>query len=175
MVHATLSRRVALVAALLFVGCAKDALVTGAELSPGAPAFDFGTTAHSPVVISQVYGGGGNAGATLKNDFIEIHNRGTVPVPVDGWSVQYASATGAFTQATPLSGTLAAGQYLLIKEAAGTGGTTDLPTPHITGTIAMSATSGKVALVQAATALGCVGTAASPCPASVLDVVGYGT
>ena len=26
--------------------------------------------------ISQVYGGGGNAGSTLKNDFIEVFNRG---------------------------------------------------------------------------------------------------
>ena len=31
------------------------------------------------LAISQVYGGGGNAGATLKNDFIEVFNRGTVP------------------------------------------------------------------------------------------------
>src|SRR6185436_15543578 len=28
------------------------------------------------VVISQVYGGGGNAGATLKSDFIELYNAG---------------------------------------------------------------------------------------------------
>ncbi|MEQ1530867.1 MAG: hypothetical protein ABL925_16240, partial [Methylococcales bacterium] len=28
------------------------------------------------IVISQVYGGGGNTGATYKNDFIELFNRG---------------------------------------------------------------------------------------------------
>ncbi len=39
------------------------------------------------VVISQVYGGGGNSGATLKNDFIELFNAGAsaaytlAPVP----------------------------------------------------------------------------------------------
>src|SRR5947199_68158 len=29
--------------------------------------------------ISQVYGGGGNAGATFKNDFIEVFNAGSSP------------------------------------------------------------------------------------------------
>ena len=38
--------------------------------------------AHAQVVISQVYGGGGNSGATLKNDFIEIFNRGSAAVNV---------------------------------------------------------------------------------------------
>src|SRR6185436_4721208 len=40
------------------------------------------------VVISQVYGGGGNAGAVYTNDFIEIFNRGTTTVDLSGWSVQ---------------------------------------------------------------------------------------
>jgi len=41
------------------------------------------------VVISQVYGGGGNQGATLRNDFIELFNRGEGPSNVTGWTVQY--------------------------------------------------------------------------------------
>ena len=37
--------------------------------------------AGSPdLVISQVYGGGGNSGATFKNDFIELFNRGDATV-----------------------------------------------------------------------------------------------
>ena len=48
----------------------------------------------SGVVVSQVYGGGGNTGATLKNDFIELLNAGSAPVSLSGWSVQYGSATG---------------------------------------------------------------------------------
>jgi hypothetical protein len=48
--------------------------------------------APSPgVVISQVYGGG-NSGATYTHDFIELFNRGTVPISLAGWSVQYGSA-----------------------------------------------------------------------------------
>lgn len=32
------------------------------------------------IVISQVYGGGGNAGAPYMNDFVELFNRGTTTV-----------------------------------------------------------------------------------------------
>jgi len=126
----------------------------------------------STVVISQVYGGGGNSGATLRNDFIELFNRGGSPVDVTGWSVQYASATGTTWQTTPLSGIIPPGGYYLVQQAQGTGGTVDLPTPDATGTIAMSATAGKVALVNTSTALtgsGC------PFPASVVDYVGFGS
>lgn len=127
-------------------------------------------SAASPnVVISQVYGGGGNSGATYKNDFIELFNRGTSPVNLAGWSVQYASSSGSSWQTTALSGTIAPGQYFLVQEAAGTGGTVSLPTPNATGGIPMAAGAGKVALVSATAAL--TGT----CPtANVVDFVGYG-
>jgi uncharacterized protein len=46
------------------------------------------------VVISQVYGGGGNSGAPFTHDFIELFNRGSAPASLSGWSLQYASATG---------------------------------------------------------------------------------
>src|SRR5262249_3049522 len=36
--------------------------------------------APTSVKISQVYGGGGNSGATYKNDFIELFNQSTSPV-----------------------------------------------------------------------------------------------
>ncbi|WP_017170590.1 lamin tail domain-containing protein, partial [Xanthomonas phaseoli] len=78
--------------------------------------------ANAQVVISQVYGGGGNSGATLRSDFIELHNIGSAPVSLDGWSVQYASAAGSSWQVTPLAGTVAAGGYYLIKQADGSGG-----------------------------------------------------
>ena len=127
--------------------------------------------AWAQVVISQVYGGGGNAGATLRNDFIELFNRGNSPVNLSGTSVQYASATGTSWAVTALTGSIPAGGYYLIQQAAGTGGTTDLPTPNATGTIAMSATAGKVALVNTTTAL----TIACPSGSGILDFVGYGS
>ena len=106
------------------------------------------------MVISQVYGGGGNSGATYKNDFVELFNPTAAPVTLAGWSVQYASSTGTSWQVTPLPTlTLQPGQYLLVQEALGAAGTTNLPTPDATGTISMSATAGKVALVSSTTAL----------------------
>ena len=75
--------------------------------------------APGAVVISQIYGGGGNSGAVFKNDFIEIFNRSSAAVNVSGWSVQYASATGTSWQKTDLSGTIPPGRYLLIQEASG--------------------------------------------------------
>ena len=126
--------------------------------------------AHAQVVISQVYGGGGNSGATLKNDFIEIFNRGSAAVNVTGWSVQYASTAGTTWQVTSLSGIIQPGQYYLVQEAQGAGGSVNLPTPDATGTIAMSATGAKVALLNVTTAL-----SGSGCPfaAAVQDFVGY--
>ncbi|MFN2576855.1 MAG: Calx-beta domain-containing protein [Pyrinomonadaceae bacterium] len=130
------------------------------------------------LVISQIYGGGGNTSSPLavyKNDFIEIFNPGTSTVNLSGWSVQYSSASGtntwSVTQLCP-SGTclLSPGRYFLIQEAQGTGGSTNLPAPDATGTIAMATTSGKVALVANTTAL----SGACPSSANILDRVGYG-
>ena len=132
--------------------------------------------AASPnVVISQVYGGGGNSGATYKNDFVELFNRGAVAVDVTGWSVQYASAAGTSWTITALSGTVQPGQYFLVQERNGTGGTVDLPAPDATGSIAMSATSGKVALVNNPTPLTCGGTTACFPNAAIVDFVGFGS
>jgi predicted extracellular nuclease len=128
-----------------------------------------GSAAQAGVVISQVYGGGGNSGATLKNDFIELFNAGAAPVSLNGWSVQYASASGSSWQVTALGNvTLQPGQYYLVQEAAGTGGTNGLPTPDASGNIAMGSTAGKVALVASTTAL------SGATPINALDFVGYG-
>jgi hypothetical protein len=127
----------------------------------------------STLVISQVYGGGGNSGAKYKNDFIEIFNRGTTAVSLSGWSIQYASASGSSWTVTTLSGTVQAGHYYLVQEAAGSGGTTNLPTPDATGSISMSLSTGKVALLNTTTALTC-GSGCLP-NSHVVDFVGYGS
>jgi uncharacterized protein len=137
------------------------------------------------IVISQLYGGGGNTGGVYTNDFVELFNRGTTTVSLTGWSIQYTSATGtglfgaSTTLITPLSGTLAPGQYLLVQEAAGSYVYEPLPTPDITDStpINMSGTGGKVALVMSATGLGCNG-GSTPCTpeqlALIKDLVGWG-
>src|SRR2546421_9323 len=71
--------------------------------------------ASNTVVISQVYGGGGNAGATFKNDFIELFNRGNTAVNLSGWSVQYAAAGSTSWSVTNLVGTIQPGKYYLVQ------------------------------------------------------------
>ena len=135
-------------------------------------------TVSTDVVVNEVYGGGGNSGATLKNDFIELRNNGSSPVSLASWSVQYISASpGATTtwQVTNLTGSIAPGATYLVGEAAGAGGTTDLPTPDATGAINMSGTSGTVALVTSQTALTCKTAADCAADGTVKDLVGYGT
>lgn len=131
------------------------------------------SSVQAQVVISQVYGGGGNSGATLKNDFIELRNNGPTAVDLTGWSVQYTSSAGTtWGSRTNLSGSIPAGGFYLIQQAQGAGGTVDLPTPDATGTIAMSGTAGKVALSRSTTAL----TGACPtADANVVDFVGFGS
>jgi predicted extracellular nuclease len=130
--------------------------------------------APGDVVISQVYGGGGNAGAPLQNDFIELFNRGVTPVNLAGWSVQYQSAGGSGTwQVTPLTGTIAPGGYFLVQEAPGTGCSgspcgAPLPTPDASGSIAMALGAGKVALSSSTTAFD------GSCASCAVDMVGYG-
>ena len=104
------------------------------------------------VVISEVYGGGGNSGATLKNDFIELYNPTESSISLEGWKVQYAAKTGEFseiaTMTTNLNGSIKAGSYYLIQEVAGAGGSEDLSIPDATGTIAMGGKECKVRLVD---------------------------
>jgi hypothetical protein len=123
------------------------------------------------VVISQIYGG--NSG-TYKQDFIELHNRGGSAVNLATWSVQYAASTGTSWTKLNLTGSITAGGYYLI------GGTTSatglaLPTLDQVGTLTidMSATNGKVALVNNQTLL-----PSAPFfvqgNSGVIDFVGYG-
>jgi predicted extracellular nuclease len=95
-------------------------------------------------------------------------------VSVDGWSVQYhsGSASGAW-QVTQLTGSIAPGAIYLVGEGQGSGGTQPLPPTQASGSIAMSGTSGTVALVNSGTALTCADSAS--CQGASVDLVGYGT
>lgn len=127
----------------------------------------------SPVVISQVYPGGGNATMSVVNaDFVELHNRTAAPVNVSGWSLQYQAAASTVWQAPfVLTGTIPASGFLLVQA----GSTTVIGTmlsPDLVWTQALGVSGGKVALV------------ASPLPldggcgfpnAAIADYVGWGT
>jgi len=140
-------------------------------------------TVHADIVISQAYGGGGNSGAPLNADFVELFNGGDQPAPLGGKSVQYASATGTGNfgagagQIVVLPDVeIPAGGYYLVGLAGGANGG-PLPTPDASGTINMSGSAGKVVLADTPTSLGCNGgnNACSPAQqALILDLVGFG-
>jgi large repetitive protein len=146
------------------------ATITASFLASTSTATVTVSTAPNHLVISQVYGAGGNSGATIKNDFIEIHNPSGVALSTAGMSVQYASATGTSWNPTVLPAMMVPpGGFVLVQEGVGAGGTVDLPLPDVTGTINMSGTAGKVVLASIATAL------TGRCPtAGVVDLVGFG-
>lgn len=123
------------------------------------------------LVISEVYSGGGNSGATYKNDFVEIYNPTASPVDLSGWSVQYASGGSDSWSASELTGSIPAYGFYLVQEAGGSGGSADLPMPDAVGSIAMSTSSGKVALVSSSAPLA----DANPSSSAYVDLVGYGS
>jgi hypothetical protein len=122
------------------------------------------------VVISQVYGGGGNIGAPYHNDYVELFNRGNTSVDLTGWSIQYASVNGNSWGVTTLAGSIPPASYYLVQESPGAGGGADIPTPDATGTLAMSAVAGKIVLANDSIML----TGSCPSDASIVDRVGYG-
>ncbi len=147
---------------------------TPAVLSPEppqaeAPASRAGTPSTT-LVISQVYGGGGNAGAPYRNDFIELRNLGPSAVDLGGWSVQYAPATSGSWQSVALAGLVQPGSTYLLQLGSGGGEGAALPAPEAAHSLNIAASAGKVALVSEAAPL------AGSCPDSalVVDFLGYG-
>jgi len=147
-------------------------------MAAAVPAF-----ASNAVRISQVYGGGGNSGATYKYDYVELFNFSGSPIDISGWSLQYGSATGTSDLGAcvncltvfPAGSVIPSCGYYLIQLASGTNTTAadlpvaaDLVIPAATANN-LSATSGKIALKNNSTVTPC-----SPVTAFV-DLVGYGT
>ncbi len=130
------------------------------------------------IVISQIYGAGGNSGATFNSDFVELHNRTSSAISLSNYSIQYASATGTGSFAPlALTGSIPAGGYYLVQLSGGASGTA-LPTPDLTGALALSASAGKVILANTTSAVACNG-GSTLCSvaqlAQIVDLVGYGT
>jgi endonuclease G len=127
------------------------------------------------LVISQLYGGGGNTSATFTNDYVEIYNPTGISFNLAGWSLQYASAAGtSWTNKQPLGGTIAPGEYFLVALASGGANGAPLPVlANISGDINMSATTGKIALVSNSISLS--GSCPNGVDPDIVDFVGYGS
>ncbi|GGB21309.1 endonuclease [Flexivirga endophytica] len=135
-------------------------LVAASALAVGGTAGLAVTPAHAAsnsVVISAVYGGGGNSGAKFQNDYIELYNRGSSAIDLSGWTVTYYSSGGNSGGTTSLTGSVAPGAHFLVQEGAGTGSASPLPTPDASGTLNMSASKGSVVLRQNDTTIDTVG------------------
>jgi hypothetical protein len=170
--------------ALTATSCSENGIVNPGKTVPDVAGLAV-LSGTAKVVISQVYGAGGNGGAALQNDYVELFNAGSASQDLSTWSVQYASAAGtgnlgaSSTQLVQLTGSIAAGQYYLIKlkSTAAVGGV--LPTADATNlTLDMAGAAGKVAVVDQLASVGCNG-GSNPCSATqaahIIDLVGYGT
>jgi hypothetical protein len=139
----------------------------------------------APVVISQVYGGGGNTDSlnaanqgVYDSDFVEIYNRSAAAVNLNGWSVQYASpaSSGGFNNSNNevlLSGMILPQQYMLVRFSDPVYGFQPLPAPDFAtkyGYGGIGNTGGRVALSSSASLIGTSYTAAT-----VKDLVGFGS
>lgn len=123
------------------------------------------------LVISQIFGAGGNAGAAYDADYVELHNPTAASIALGGTAIQYAPATSAtwFARALPSVAIPAGGYYLIRMSSIGAEGA-PLSADHVVApTIAMSGSSAKVALTPTTATL------AGLCPIDdVIDLVGYG-
>ena len=102
-----------IIAIFIAVLCFNFGFKTEAQDQKG---FTENNAAVSPnIVISQFFGGGGVASASpFRNDFVELFNRGSSPVNLNGWSVQYSFAGDSSWQITALPNvTIAAGTILI--------------------------------------------------------------
>jgi hypothetical protein len=114
------------------------------------------------VVISGVYGGGGNSGATYKNDYIELYNTTGAPINLTGYSLYYSPVTGGTnnsvtkknTYTFPANSSIEANGFVLIKASAGSGSQPNWPVAFDfdgsgDGTnLSMAAAAGRVLLLS---------------------------
>jgi hypothetical protein len=132
-------------------------------------------SAQTSLVISQMYGGGGNSGAPYTYDYLELYNPTASPISLNGVSYQYASSAGTSWATVALPNvSVAPGHYFLIQNAAGSAHPANLPvTPDFVpaSPINFSATTGKIALVQGTSSL----TGACPTASNIIDFLGFGT
>lgn len=129
------------------------------------------------VVINEAYLSGGSANAVYTNKFVELYNPTDAPISLDGWSLQYRSATGTGNTSgvTALSGTIPAKGYYLVQ--GGSNGTTGaaLPEADATGSINPSGTTGTLVLANTSTAISSLPTGSVTTHPAVVDLLGYGT
>ncbi|WP_104106732.1 ExeM/NucH family extracellular endonuclease [Nocardioides sp. 616] len=129
--------------------------------------------AGTGLVISEVYGAGGNSGAVRNQDFVELFNPTSAAISVAGMSVQYRSAGNGGTGVTALTGSVPAGGHYLVGQAGGTEGTA-LPAVDASGQLNLSGSNGIAFLAEGTTPV-ILRPGSSVAQERVVDLVGFGT
>ena len=148
-------------------------VAAGMLLVPSVPA----TAASTGLVITEVFGGGGNTGANLNADFVELYNPTGSGISLAGTSLQYRSSggTGAANGVAALTGTVPAGKHWLIQTSTAGANGSALPTPDVTVTgVNMAAAAGTVWLANGTTGQ-TLATGSIVNNANVVDLVGFGS
>lgn len=149
------------------------AAVVGLSTAVTGLAFAPAHAATTDLVINEVYGAGGNAGAVFNADFVELYNPTDDPISLTGLSVQYRSANGgsggspyALTGSVPANGT-----FLIQMSSVGANGAA-LPTPDATASpsFTMAAAGGQTFLLAGTTPIS--GTGDMSGNPAVIDMVG---
>jgi len=156
----------------------RNRAVLGLSLAVAATGFYAHPASANPagtgLVISEVYGAGGNSGALYNADFVELFNPTSAPLDLTGRSIQYRSQAGTTGNAFALTGSVAAGDHFVVQMSAPGSTGAALPTPDATASpaFAMSGTDGQVLLLASTNAFAGSGDVAGN-PA-IVDMVGYG-
>lgn len=136
----------------------------------------FGKAQVDHVVISQVYGGGGNNNtSTFNQDFVELFNPTGTAISLNGWSLQYSAPgnTTGFGSLVALSGTIQPGRYFLIHLGPIGSFGSALPAADLSsGAMNLGTVGGKVVLVNNTSLVAGSG---CPPPPNVIDLVAWGT
>ncbi|WIK82185.1 ExeM/NucH family extracellular endonuclease [Micrococcus lylae] len=151
-----------------------------ALLSPAVALPAQASPAGDTLVINEAYTNGGSANAVFTHKFVELYNPTDAPISLDGWSLQYRSATGtgAPNGSVALSGTVPAKGTFLVQGGSNGSNGAELPTPDlVAGGLNPAGVSGTLVLSNQAERLpalatGSVVTGDDP---AVVDLLGYGT
>ena len=140
-----------------------------------APSPSVANPAGTALVISEVYGAGGNSGANFNADFVELYNPTNAAIALAGKGLQYRSAAGGSGGVAALSGSVPAHSTFLIRVAPTGANGAALPTPDLvtSTTLNMSGSAGQVLLLPNTSAFSGSGNVAGN--AGVIDMVGFGT
>ncbi|MGI4832287.1 MAG: lamin tail domain-containing protein [Janthinobacterium lividum] len=117
----------------------------------------------STLVISQVYTTGGTSGATYSNDYVELFNKSSGAIALNGYSLGYTNGSGTSSPAVSLTTTASvpAGGYYLVQFGT-TNGSVGAPLPKSdqASTIGLVTSGGRLDLQLSGT---------------LVDRVGYGS